>query len=277
MQIHRAVHRVFQFYLAHYLHFALCVIAFVWFQYQSFNVSVNQVYLWFLFFGVLTIYNLHKIRWKKFTNKRQFYLEPYFLIFAIGFFGTLILSIFLPSTSWILLIPSSIISLGYVLPIFKENKKLRDFKFLKIILISVVIGWVCVFIPLFERQVHLHILMLTTLSKVFFTAALCLAFDIGDMLIDDSKIKTIPNLIGKRFSKFIAYLFIFIALLIDVYLTNLFLIDFLAFLSISIVYLISSILILISNEKKDKSFYLFWIDGMFGLFAIVYIGLNMIN
>jgi len=277
LQIHRAVYRVFQFYLAHYLHFALCVTAFVWFQYQSFNISVNQDYLWLLFFSVLVIYNLHKISWEKYTKQRQFYFDPYFLIFSVGFFGTLIQASFLPFTTWMLLIPSGIISLGYVLPIFKENKKLRDFKFLKIILISVVIGWVCVFIPLFERQIHTHILILSTLSKVFFTAALCLAFDIGDMLIDDSKIKTIPNLIGKRFSKFIAYLFIFIALLIDVYLTNLFLIDFLAFLSISIVYLISSILILISNEKKDKNFYLFWVDGMFGLFALVYLALKMIN
>jgi hypothetical protein len=100
------------------------------------------------------------------------------------------------NTQLALVLPA-ILSLGYVLPFWK-NKRLRDFHFLKIFLIAGVWAYVTVLLPLMEAEKPIDLLLFLHFSeRALFIFAITLPFDIRDWEIEKaSGVQTIPSRIG---------------------------------------------------------------------------------
>jgi 4-hydroxybenzoate polyprenyltransferase len=167
--------------------------------------------LLFVFCGTFILYNIHKPI--TYWLKKEFTLNPRFQnvkrfegpLSILTFVGTFIcfdcFFLFKQSGQQAVMI-SGILSLAYVLPFFK-GKRLRDFPFLKIILISLVWAYVCVVLPVATvgRGWGLPE-SLMFLEKAFFIFALTIPFDIRDMKWDaETGVKTIPLSIGAEKAK----------------------------------------------------------------------------
>jgi hypothetical protein len=163
----------------------------------------------FVFFGTLFIYALHRSSGLKrvapFTGSGRYqiisrykgHIEVYALL---GLAGAAVFFWLLPGpVRWLLLLPGAL-ALGYVIPLGKNGKRLRDLHFLKIFLIALVWAWLTVWLPAAEQGRPLEPgLWRMGLERALFIFAITLPFDIRDMQIDrHTRVKTLPAALGVR-------------------------------------------------------------------------------
>jgi uncharacterized membrane protein len=92
----------------------------------------------------------------------------------------------------------------YIVPI--KNKSLREMPFLKIHLVSLVWVFIISLFPLInEQNIELNNWMFGA-THYLYILAVCIPFDIRDLVHDDLKQKTIPQMIGLQSAKTIAIL-----------------------------------------------------------------------
>lgn len=240
------------------------------------------------FIGAATffLYNLHKpvtyflrkqfIDNQRFTRTKVFrgplsILSVLAAIFCIYYFFRLKL------TTQCLLIFTTFLSLGYVLPILGNGRRLRDIPYLKIVLIAVVWSIITIGLPFLELSNNnndtFRFLYLFA-ERSCFIFALCIPFDIRDMDWDSqTKVKTIPLTIGVRKAKILAIIVLIIALTLSLsmsYLTKNKNINWVVqdFKSI-VVYTITAYLVLKTHKNRSDYFFYGGIDGMILLKSIL--------
>ncbi len=172
---------------------------------------------WFLyglisFFGVFTVYNFQRIykakkgsstMWLSWVNQRTSVLT--FLTVVSGLCLCLImLYVEIQFLSIFLLGFAAFVSLFYVIPV--RAKSLRELPFIKSLLISIVWVTATVIFPLRNNQIPLlqNFWEITAFFVYFF--ALTIPSDLRDMTIDSSDLKTLPQLIGPKQSKWVVAL-----------------------------------------------------------------------
>ena len=182
-----------------------------------FNELATSLLTYFVFFATLFLYAIHRIvglvKVKPFLEKYRYSIIYHFRnhikVYAfLGGLGALVCFFYLSFANQLLLVIPAILSLGYVLPFVKGDKRLRDFDYIKIFLVAIVWGVITVLMPLLERTTDLtlsHFLILS--ERMFFIFAITLPFDIRDLKIDAHiDVKTIPSMIGIDKTKKLALL-----------------------------------------------------------------------
>jgi 4-hydroxybenzoate polyprenyltransferase len=99
------------------------------------------------------------------------------------------------------------LSLGYVLPLFGHQRRLRDFNYIKIFLIAIAWSWITVLLVAQELSLSSQVsVRLMLIERALFVFAITIPFDIRDLAIDKfNKVKTIPAVWGVRPAKYLAY------------------------------------------------------------------------
>lgn len=174
-------------------------------------------YDWSLFFATLGLYAFHRLIGLRRINLSE-HVGRYNVIDRLSGF-ILLIAIVSTATSvyffwqtpnlikWGVIIPG-LLSISYILPIFKNGGRLRDFHFIKIFVIVVAWAWLTVFIPYLNHStIGFKELILLLLERSFFIFAITLPFDIRDLNIDaKTQVKTLPALLGLATTKKLAYL-----------------------------------------------------------------------
>jgi 4-hydroxybenzoate polyprenyltransferase len=262
----RFLNSFFNFLLYSNLFIAACAIALCL---QTFAMQGQAVRWWLvaeIFAATQCIYALHRLvslkrlkpelinqRFKNIRALKGLIWALFFLSVAIGFYGFWQLEI---ATQMALILPA-ILSLGYVLPIWK-TKRLRDFHLIKIFLIAGVWAYVTVFLPAMELGLPLNINLYWIFSeRALFIFAITLPFDIRDMEIEKANgVKTIPALIGAKSSIYLG-----IGLLLLWGALNYFLYPFYTASLMIIIALITLLLVAFSHPRKPDWYYTGLLDG----------------
>ncbi len=124
-----------------------------------------------------------------------------FVVSAIAFIISIVLFFQLSKSQIIILLIPGALSLLYVLPIFKNGKRLRDLHFVKIFVISFVWAILTVVLPASSERLQLFdkLFIVLFLERFLYIFAITLPFDIRDLEVDQlTGVKTIANLIGKN-------------------------------------------------------------------------------
>lgn len=229
-----------------------------------------------LFVGAATffLYNLHKpityflrkqfIDNQRFKRTKAFQIPLSILTILAGiyccyFFFKLALN------AQILLIGMAFLSLGYVLPILGNGRRLRDLAYLKIFLIAIVWAAITVVLPLLDLKIstsNTFVLQLF-LERACFIFALCIPFDIRDMDWDiKTNVKTIPLSIGVKNAKIMGIIALIIAISMVLILKNKAIYNEIIGIKLIIVYLISILILLKTNKNRNDYFFYGLIDGM---------------
>jgi 4-hydroxybenzoate polyprenyltransferase len=196
------------------------------------------------------------------------HLKP--LVVTSLIFGALgiICAYFLNEFCWYLLVPMGFLTVFYVIPLTPFSGKgttLRQLPFLKIFVIAFVWSIVIIVIPFTEISVDINLFSVLqkipwlSFSAVFcFVVAITIPFDIRDMEFDrKDQIQTIPTSLGLKKSVLISVLFALCSFLCWLFIGEI----KNHILPLGLGYLITILLILATNEKRNEFFYAGWIES----------------
>lgn len=205
--------QVLEWYVYGSFHMALCTTAYALFFYKIFGLPADWVYLGLVSLGTHIIYSLHKVlakeriphigqtRFRVILGHQSHIIVYIFFSAIVG----LVLSFYLSKLEVILLIFPSVLSLLYVAPVFGKRKRLRDFAYVKIFLISLCFALICTFNPLVSSSIPISQSLTLSLSSFLFILGITLPFDIRDVQLDkNDRLDTIITLFGEKNSKFLA-------------------------------------------------------------------------
>lgn len=268
---------------------AFCAVALLWQTELILYKSIKCNYLTiFVFSSTLFLYALHRIvgiqKVQAFSNKYRYSIinqyRSHILLYAILGGGLAAWFFFyLTATSQLFIILPAFLALGYVLPFFGNERRLRDFDYLKIFLIAIVWAFITVLLPLIEQGANLfsYTVVLLLLERMLFIFAITLPFDIRDLKVDESiKVKTIPAMIGISKTKKIAGFALFLAFVISslLYVSALYSFPFLIALGIS--YSTTYLFVHRCDQTKHDYYFTAIMDGtMIIQFLLVY-GLRLL-
>lgn len=247
------------------------------FGFVSYLEYSSPLYYFFcVFFATLFIYNFQRIpRLDEVTDQysdRHIWLKKnkttLYLLIGVGLIGAIVtyLQFLTIQNDFVFLLVIGVVGVLYALKTLK-GKALRDLPYIKIHLIA--LTWVLVITiwPLVRNNSFIfdHIELL--LALYFILIAITVPFDIRDLSYDDQKKKTLPQLVGVRFSKIIAALFLclgftFLLIYDNTFIRNpIFFISFLGFFY----------LIIKTRKERKEMFFSGFIDGWIMLLALLFL------
>ncbi|MDP3469296.1 MAG: hypothetical protein Q8S11_13230 [Daejeonella sp.] len=275
--MNKYLRQIIDFLLFSNIFIALCAVAQGLVTYQLLKVKADMYVLGLLFTSTLALYNFSIVLSKpkkpeNSTSARVRWIFSHYrlmiTISIISVFSIIPLSLFLSTSSKILLISLALISVFYNLPVFTfQDKKfgLRNIPGIKLFLIALVWALSCVLLPILEMEnnrtitVTLNDTMLLIAKRFLFIAAITVPFDIRDLYQDRFyELKTIPVLFGERWAWLICQG------LLGTYLILLFLFtdQFDShFFGLTLTIILTGWLIFKSNWKKNEYYYFLYLDG----------------
>lgn len=286
--VHRLIYAVLDLILYSNAWIAVCAVA-MCFQTQLLLTSrIKLVPLGaFILFATLFLYALHRLVGLRKagdfkTIGRYFVIERFRS--HISFYALLAgLATFwyawqLPWAVWWWMWPGVLVSLAYVLPVFGRSRRLRDFPYIKIFLISPAWSWITVLLPAVELNLLQNVpLFFIFLERLFFIFAISFPFDIRDLEIDRShSVKTIPALLGLRKSKILAMVSLFLsaffgwmAFRLDIYSLG-------GFGGLLSSLFLTAIVIAFTHPQRHDYYFTGLVDGMMVVqFVAIWLGMGM--
>lgn len=215
--------------------------------------QINQ----FVFFSTLFSYNFQKIIKKRANHQNQIWIERnrilvYIIMIISLIFGSMIFLDLQKNTKiWIIIL--SILSILYPFG-------LRKIPICKIFVIS--FSWTIgtLFLTICENNYVLdQDVCINLATRFLFVFSITIPFDIRDLKHDNRRLKTIPILLGVKKSKYLAMFSLFLFAFINILLFSE---NSPIILTVLLTYIISSILILKSHEKKNEFFFSFYIESL---------------
>lgn len=123
----------------------------------------------------------------------------HYLFMSIGIAGCTVAAFQLPENILIACGVLAVLSFSYSIPLlpFKDKKRLKDFGWIKILVLTSVWTIVTSVLPILYHSKEMADYPYEILMRFVFMFTLCVAFDIRDMQTDmDAGIATLPNIIG---------------------------------------------------------------------------------
>lgn len=261
--------------------------------YHLFKVEASYVVLAFLFCATIFVYNLSILIYKpknyqesKYRRVRWVYghykLNVAITILAIVALFPLFFQ--LSFNSKVLVSGLGILSLGYAIPIFNfKGRKfsLRNIVGLKLFLIAFVWALSVTILPYFEllkqdiSSISKADVIIITLKRFLFFAAITIPFDIRDMFQDKAfQLKTIPLIFGEKKAYLLCQIMLFTCLVLLFFMQSQTL--NLNFYASAITVVLAGWLIFKSKWEKNEYYYFFYLDGTLILHYVLLLLLNFI-
>ena len=160
----------------------------------------------------------------------------------------------------LVLIISLVLSVLYVFSL--KGRSLRGITFVKMYLIAAVWTLVVGVIPLILQEQISNEKIIFVSAHFFFIVGLCVPFDVRDLVYDSPTLKTLPQLVGVRWSKVISVVLVGIYYFLSFYLVG--------WSLIHLVYLLLLVLLLLNMSPKRSVSYYLMIDFSIGLLGCIY-------
>jgi 4-hydroxybenzoate polyprenyltransferase len=234
----------------------------------------------------IKLYNIHKlisfrlnkqlIDNQRFSRVKSFQIPLSILTILAGIY-CLYFFLELTTNAKILLIGLAALSLGYVLPILGNGRRLRDIAHLKIFVIALVWAATTIALPFLDlKNATSNICFwLLFIERTCFIFALCISFDIRDMDLDSqTNVKTIPLSMGAENAKICAISALIVALILVLLLRNNAMYNSALSLKLAIIYLLAGFLILKTHKNRTDYFFYGLIDGLILIQSLVIIIYN---
>jgi len=158
------------------------------------------------------------------------------------------------------LVPFFMLTFFYSIPIFYTKRTLRFTPGIKLFVIAISWAGVTVFFPLVEAQQQIDMdLFLLFIQRVFIAMALTIPFDIRDLSYDNADLKTLPQLLGEKKSKYLGGVFVLFFIVLEGYFSQ---------FNIQLIFpelIVASLLLVglcLSNRNQNKWFTSFWIESI---------------
>lgn len=266
--------KAFKLYISNNIHVALAVFSLTKITLLKYNIIENYIPFFTFFSTILSYsfiqyYQFHDIKignWLK-TQRKNITIFGWI---SIVFLFYLMIKVKLPAL--FTLIPFFLATVFYVVPLASNRSNLRNIATLKLFLIAISWTGVTVIFPMinyeipFQKDIYIHIV------QVFlFIIGITIPFDIRDMLHDNPKIRTLPQIIGLKKSKFIGLIVLSLFFLMEFLKNETTDSEILIKLIISTT---SMVLLIFANDNQPKYYSSFWIESLPILWIILEISIK---
>jgi 4-hydroxybenzoate polyprenyltransferase len=225
----------------------------------------------FLTCSTFLLYNFHIYsfrldysHFKKFLSSFRLLAIPTYqqVIFYLISLITIIEFFFLSEKVLLWLIPLSVLSLLYSVPLWgiKRKFRIRESLFVKMPLLASVWSLATVIIPLAEQNITMNLpLVIEQVGcRFFFVFALCIPFEIRDLEVDKSEnVRTLPSVFGVNKTKLLGTILIVVEIVIHHFMS----IDSLQILALDLSSLIALLWIFVKTQRRESYFYKLFVDG----------------
>ncbi len=257
------VKKIFDFYIKSSLHVALSAYALVAMTMYFFNISENFEVKAFAFFGTIVGYNFVKYDALARLNKIAIRKELR-LIIVLSLFSALASLYYFLKLQFITQVFGSIVFvflLLYTLPFFPNKRNARNWKGVKIYIVSLCWVGVTVLLPLINAKVGftLDVLWLS-IQRFILIFVLVLIFEIIDVNTDDPHLQTVPQQIRVAKTKLLGYGLLFVLLLLEfLYDSNQ---DYVPLVFKCIVSGSVALFLYFANENRSRYYASFWVEAI---------------
>jgi hypothetical protein len=257
----KLISAVFNFYVNASIHVAFAVVAFMAITVFEYDLQLSMSLWLFVFFGTIAGYNF--IKYIEILGSRGIendWLFRFILVFSFLCFGLTIYFASQLSLETIGIIGIlSLFTFFYAVPLLKRSS-LRNLGGIKIFIVGLVWAGVTVVLPAVDSEMELDTdVMLSFAQRFLMVLVLTLPFEIRDLQIDISALKTIPQQLGLSKTRSFGYVLLLATLLLDGFKDEFSTLFFISLLIISVIIL--GVLIT-SEEQQNKHFASFWVEGI---------------
>ena len=263
------------FYINSSIHVALAVYSLTWITLLNLDLSYSEPVLYFVFYASITGYNfvkyfgIAKFRHRQLANWLKLIQIVSFVCFSLMCFYAVQLKL----NTHVFIGGLAVLTVLYAIP-FIPNKlvTLRNVSGLKVYVIALVWAGVTVFIPLINADYFINMdVVLLGIQRFMFVLVLMLPFEIRDLKFDNTKLSTIPQLLGVKKTKILG----------GVMLLVFFLLEFLkdevstkSIITLLIVSVVTALFVFFSKIEQNKYYCSFYVEGLPILWLILSLILN---
>ncbi|PCI31781.1 MAG: hypothetical protein COB60_10800 [Flavobacteriaceae bacterium] len=221
--------------------------------------------VFFVFLSTVVSYNfIRLVRLDTIKSWMSVWLqENKVLILCLSGICTLFMFVLLLQLHWqsiLTLIPFSLLTFFYSVPVFFKGKSLRFTPGIKLFVIAFSWAGVTVFFPLVDTQYNLNLdVIVLFVQRVFLVMALTIPFDIRDLNYDKANLKTIPQLMGVKKAKRLGGFFVLIFICLEFYFYQFNIELMLPELVVGVLLLVG---LYLSSRNQNKWFASFWIESI---------------
>ena len=249
---------LFRFYINGSIHVSLsCLALFCITQQQLFFSSPFSLSL-FVFLATVFAYNF--VKYESLIRRRKNAIRKELKV-IVGFSGLIFLGLlycFL-QLSWRTQLGGFFIvalTLLYALPFFPNRSNARNWKGIKIYIVSLCWTLATVFLPALEGKFSLDVyILLYGLQRFLLVFVLILIFEIVDLKNDDPLLQTVPQQIGVERTKKLGFGLLVLFLALDFWNGNF------SLLSLFFI-LVTALFLAFANEYRSKYYTLFWVEAI---------------
>ena len=253
--------RLFDFYINASIHVALAVGALAYITVWELRIDTSTYLLLFVFFGSITGYNF--VKYSKLAGMYHRSLAhslraiQIFSFFSFGIVTFCLINLPL-KVLWITAIFGAFTFL-YAAP-FIRQKSLRSLSGFKIFVVALVWAGVTVLTPLAMTESTLTMnIGLTFLQRFLFVIVLTLPFEIRDLQYDLTNLRTLPQRLGIRKTKFFGIVLLVLSMSLELLKDA---INEPHFLSFIIVCLLAGLALIVSGKKQSGYFASFYVESI---------------
>ncbi len=195
----KTLESILRFYINSSIHVAIAIIALVKITLLKSGGQEESAFLFFCFICSIIAYNCVKYsKVSKLHHRKLNQSMKIIWLFTLAcgiMFVYLVLEI--PIKILLFLLPYTILTILYVVPIFPNKKNLRDLAGVKVFIVGLVWAGFTVLFPLFYIDKALNLDMsIETFQRFLFVIVSMLPFEIRDLQFDSKDLITIPQKIG---------------------------------------------------------------------------------
>lgn len=257
------VKKIFDFYIKSSLHVALSAYALVSMTMYFFNISENFEVKAFAFFGTIVGYNFVKYDALARLNKIRIKKELR-LIMVLSLFSALASFYYFLKLQWItksLGVLFFLLVLLYTLPFFPNKRNARNWKGIKIYIVSLCWVGVTVLLPLINAKIGFTLdVLLISIQRFILIFVLVLIFEIIDINTDDPHLQTVPQQIGVEKTKLLGYGLLTVLLLLEfLYEANQ------DYIPLAFKFIVSgsiALFLYFANENRSRYYASFWVESI---------------
>lgn len=258
----RFLKQLLDFYINSSIHVALSVYALVRMTGFLFQIPAIEMSALFAFFGTIVGYNFVKYDALARTQKLQMRLQlkaiavlSFLSLLACGFYF-----LQLSQKTKVIAIVFLILTLLYTLPFFPNKKNARNWAGIKIYIVALCWVGVTLFLPIINSGIPLTTdIFLVAIQRFILIFVLILIFEIIDLTQDDPHLKTVPQLIGVKQTKWLGSLLLVGFLSLAFLDTNFNFQTMILKLGVAFTVFL---FLLLANEKHSKYYSSFWAESI---------------
>lgn len=251
--------RILDFYIKSSLHVGFSATSLVQLTVLFFKQKYNAWLLLFVFSSTVLGYNFVKyfsLYWKNKKIGSKTILCFSFICFVLSVCTFIHLRI----VTQLLIGVAFLLTLLYALPFFPNTTNARNWKGVKIYIVSLCWVLVTVVLPIIELNLELDIsVLLLSIQRFLLVFCLVLIFEIVDVTKDDPHLQTVPQIIGVERTKKLGYLLLSMLLILEFLYSNFFITGFLVKISLS---LSIALFLYFANENRSRYYASFWVEAI---------------